>query len=245
LLNYTLQNNPFTALHPLVKIVFLGTTAAFAFMVSDMLILILYLFAVLAFIALYKIKFGQLAIIIKLFIAGIPALIILFILSYLWKEPSLKEGAIRGLVEGLRYSLRFLSLILANFIVVLSTDPREIFYAFRLLHIPDTISKIMAHVINLFPRLVQEIQAIVEAQTLRGMQWRNMWRPSQWLPFALPVILSTMRYSEQMAISIELRGGIELPPHTTAHLRKTDFAMLIGCAVALVYAIHSYVMPSN
>jgi energy-coupling factor transporter transmembrane protein EcfT len=39
------------------------------------------------------------------------------------------------------------------------------------------------------------------------MRWRRCWNPGQWLPVAIPAIMAVMRFSEQTAISLELRGG--------------------------------------
>ncbi len=241
--HYTPCENIITRLHPLVKVLLLCTTAIFAFMVSDIIILAAYLVVILMLIRIFQIKFGRALIVLKLFAMGIPMLMVLFVLSYLWKEPTYRMGAITGLLEGSRYSLRFLSLILMNFIIVLSTDPREMFYAFDALHLPDPISRIMAHVINLFPRLVQEIRIVFEAQTLRGMQWKNLWRPSSWMPLVLPVILASMRYSEQTAISIELRGGLDSPGAITPRFTIADSIASVLCVLIIIASILQYKMP--
>jgi len=241
--HYTPSDNLITRLHPLVKVLLLCTTAVFAFMVSHLGVLAVYFLGIVALIAGFRIRFGRAVLIVKLFLVGIPMLMGLFVLSYLWKETTYTAGALKGLVEGGRYSLRFLCLILMNFVIVLSTDPREMFFAFRKLRLPDTISQVMAHVINLFPRLVQEIRIIVEAQTLRGMQWKNLWRPSHWMPLVLPVILASMRYSEQTAISIELRGGMDTPDTISPKFTLTDAAVCILCAAILAASIMQYSPP--
>lgn len=243
LFHFIPQDNPISRLHPLVKLALLGTTALFAFMIDELWLLTGYFFIVLGIILIFRIRFGRAIMVVKLFITGIPVLLALFVLSYLWKEPSWTSGILRGLREGVLYSLRFLNLILMNFVIVLSSDPREIVYVFRSFRIPETISQIMAHVINLFPRLVQEIRTIVEAQTLRGMQFRNLWRPSNWLPLALPVVLATMRYSEQMAISLELRGGMDVPASAKQRFRPADWIVLAACVGIIVYAASRYQLP--
>ena len=244
LFHFTPQDNLITRLHPLVKVVLLGTTAVFSFMVSDIRMLAFYLAVIVMVIAVFKIRFGRAILLVKMFILGIPVMLGLFVLSYLWREATYAEGALRGLTEGTLYSLRFLTLIFVNFIIVLSTDPREVYYVFRSLRVPDTISRIMAHVINLFPRLMVEIQAIAEAQTLRGMRWRNLWRPSSWLPLALPVVLATMRYSEQMAISLELRGGMSIPVEARRRLGFVDWLVFAVCAAVIVISVKMFRMPT-
>lgn len=221
--NGTPGNNALSRLHPLVKIAVLVSTAVFAFFVSNIAALGGFLAAALLCIRYWNIRLGQVRLIFWAFTLSLPALYALFILSFLWKEPTPMEGLFRGLLEGTRYSLRFLSLTLVNFAVVLSTDPREIAQALRMLRLPVVLCQILAHVINLMPRLVRELQAVVEAQTVRGMRWRRCWNPGQWLPVALPAIIAVMRFSEQTAISLELRGGMICPDERTAPFRLNDW----------------------
>ena len=236
----TPHDNFFTRLNPLVKIAILGTTAVAVFFTSSVALLLLMLLVIVIGIRFFRIEFGRAMILVKLFILGFPALIALFVLSYLWREPTMREGLIVGLLEGLRYALRFLNLILVNFAVVLSTDPREIVSTLRALKFPHVISQIISHVITLLPRLVYELQAVVEAQRARGMRWQSMWRPSKWLPVALPVILAAMRYSEQTAVSLELRGGFEHENTALPRLTGSDWAVGLVCLVIVVASVVKY-----
>lgn len=225
-------------MHPLVKIAILVSTAVFAFFVSDIATLGLFLATALLCISRWNIRFGQVRVIIWAFMVSLPMLYALFILSFLWKEPTPLDGLYRGLLEGTRYSFRFLSLILVNFAVVLSSDPREIAQALHLMRLPDVLCQILAHVINLMPRLVQELQAVVEAQTVRGMRWRRCWNPEYWLPVALPAIIAVMRFSEQTAISLELRGGMMCPGEKTAPFRVNDWIVGAVCVSLVVAGIY-------
>ena len=238
--HYTPKDNFFTRLNPLIKIAILVTTAVFAFFTSQIHILSLYLLFILAGIRYFNIDFGRSLILIKLFFIGLPALIAIFILSYLWKEPTLSQGFLVGMAEGIRYAIRFLNLILVNFAVVLSSDPREIICALKVLKLPDILSQILAHVINLLPRLIQEIQSIVEAQTVRGMKWKNLWRPSQWIPIALPVIIAAMRFSEQTAISVELRGGLDNEVYKLPRFKLFDWVVGSICIIVISISVYQY-----
>ena len=235
--NSTSGDDVLGRLHPMVKIAILASTAVFAFFVSDIAILGVFLAAILVLIRVLRIRFGRVRIIMRAFAVSLPMLYALFILSFLWKQPTVREGLLLGFAEGTRYSLRFFSLILVNFAVVLSTDPREIIQALRMLRLPDVLCQILAHVISLMPRLVQELQAIVEAQTARGMRWRNLVRPSNWLPLALPAVLAVMRYSEQTAISLELRGGVICPAERAKPFRYPDFIASAICIALVVTGI--------
>jgi energy-coupling factor transport system permease protein len=233
LLHSTPDDTFITRLSPLIKVLLLVTTAVFAFFTSNILILSLYLLIVTAGIRFFNIDFGRALLLVKLFLMGLPVLITLFILSYLWREPTYYEGFMTGSAEGIRYALRFMNLILVNFAVVLSTDPREIVCALRAVRLPVLLSQILAHVINLLPRLLEEVRAIAEAQTARGMRWKNLWRPSRWIPVTLPVIMAAMRFSEQTAISIELRGGLDDSPHRLPRLTRADWLVGVVCAVII------------
>jgi len=188
----------------------------------------------------FKIKFGDALFLIKLFLLSTPLLITIFIFSYLWKEPSYTEGIFTGIREGCLYILRFLNIIIVNFMIISCTDSREILTTLRALKIPKTISHIITHTINLLPRLSQEIRIIAEAQTVRGMKWKNLWKPSQWLPFALPTVLSVMRYSEQMAISLELKGGIDNSTDKLPKFKLSDIMVGIICISIMIFSITQY-----
>jgi len=236
----TRPDNSFTRLNPLVKIVILASAAVTVFFIADLRILAVFLAAVLWAILFFRIEFGRAMFVVKLYIMGLPVLVGLFVLSYLWREPTMTEGLMRGLAEGARYALRFLTLIMVNFAVVLSTDPREIITALRVLRIPEVVSQILAHVINLLPRLAEELRDIVDAQRARGMRFSRMWRPSNWLPVVLPVVLAAMRYSEQTAISLELRGGMDhedasLPSFATPDWIVTIASVLLAAASVVWY----------
>jgi len=236
----TQNGNFFSCLNPLVKITILGTTAVAVFFTSSLSVLGIYLCIILAGIRLLKIEFGRTLILIKLFILSLPALLLLFILSFLWKEPTLQEGFVSGITEGTRYALRFLILVLMNFTVVLSTDPREVIVALKALRLPDILTQIFAHVINLMPRMFEEIRSVIEAQRVRGMKLKNLWRPSHWIPVALPVILSVMRYSEQTAISLELRGGLRDENYNPMPFRLFDWIAGGLCFAIIVISVAHY-----
>ncbi|MEA2063478.1 MAG: energy-coupling factor transporter transmembrane component T [Gemmatimonadota bacterium] len=241
----TPNENFITRLSPLVKILLLVSTAVFAFTVSDILLLGVCLGVILVTILVFDIRFGQAAIVIKVFVLGLPVLIGVFVLSYLWSVPGWREGLNKGLVEGSLYALRFLNLILVNFMVAACTDPREFICALRALRLPETLCQIIAHVINLLPRLARELRDILEAQTLRGMRWHSLWRPASWVPLAIPLILAAMRYSEQSAISLELRHGIGNPVYRLRKPALSDLCVAVLCAGIITYSIMQYSFPAG
>ena len=239
-LSTTRGNNIISILHPAVKIFLFITTVVFVFFVSNLLFLSMYLAAVLLIVKYFKISFGQALFIIKLFLLGTPVLIGIFILSYLWKQPTYIEGIIMGIREGTAYILRFLNVIIINFMIISCTDSREILSTLTVLRIPQPIPQIITHIINFLPRLSQEMKLIVEAQTLRGMQWKSLWNPSNWMPVSLPIILSAMRYSEQMAISQELRGGAENRVYKSPRFGIYDWSVSIICIIIIVLSVMQY-----
>ncbi|MEA1997421.1 MAG: energy-coupling factor transporter transmembrane component T [Gemmatimonadota bacterium] len=234
------DDNLLSRLHPLIKIILLVTTAVFAFSVSSLLYLGLYLGILLLALRVFQIRFGRAGRIIRLFILGLPMLIAVFVLSYLWSEETYVAGIVLGVHQGSLYALRFITLILANFMIVLSTDPRDFLHALKAVKTPETISQIIAHVINFLPRLCREIRTIVEAQELRGMRWSSMWRPSSWMPVTIPMILAAMRYSEQCAVSLELRHGLEKSDYRLPHLAPADWVVGTACVLIIILSIAQY-----
>ena len=139
-LSTTRGNNNISILHPAVKIFLFITTVVFVFFVSNLLFLSMYLAAVLLIVKYFKISFGQALFIIKLFLLGTPILIGIFILSYLWKQPTYVEGIIMGIREGTAYILRFLNVIIINFMIISCTDSREILST--LIPLPEVLGNI-------------------------------------------------------------------------------------------------------
>ena len=238
MLFHVISNDNFISrLHPLIKIILLITTAVFAFLISNIILLVIYLGIILIIIRIFKVKFGKAAGIIKLFMLSLPMLMAVFVLSYLWKEQTYTEGLLIGIREGSIYALRFLNLILMNFLIAACTDPRDILHALKAIKIPDVISQIITHVVNLLPRLIHEVKNIVEAQTLRGMQFKSMWRLSNWMPVTMPIIFATVRYSEQSAISLELRRGLDNPHYQLPKFGLSDWSVGIICILIMFFSI--------
>jgi len=241
MLFHVMSNDNFIyRLNPLIKIILLITTAVFAFLISNIILLVISLGIILLTIRIFRIKFGKAAVIIKLFILSLPMLIAIFVLSYLWEEQTYTAGLLIGIHEGSIYALRFLNLILMNFLIATCTDPREILHALKAIKIPDIICQIITHVVNLLPRLAQEMRNIVEAQTLRGMQFKSMWKPSNWMPVTLPIILAAVRYSEQSAISLELRRGLNNPNYQLPKFRLSDWSVGTICILIVLFSIMQY-----
>ncbi len=235
-----IEGSPIGRLHPLVKVILLVSTAVFACFVSNHGLLAAFLALVILGSRLSGLSFGRSGSLIKLYLLSAPMLLVVFVLSYLPGASSLAQGVLLGLQQGSLYVLRFLILILVNTLVVSYSDPREILQVLRALHFPEVAGCLIVHVINFLPRLSREMQTIVEAQSLRGLRWRRLWRPSSWLPLAVPMLLSTMRYSEQSAISLELRRGLGNVSRPLPRLAGRDWCALALCLALAAFSLARY-----
>jgi energy-coupling factor transport system permease protein len=61
---------------------------------------------------------------------------------------------------------------------------------------------------SLCPVMLNEARAVVEAQSARGFELRRMLRPANWPPVAVPLVTNVMKRSNDLAIVIELKGGL-------------------------------------
>ena len=167
-------------------------------------------------------------------IGGYPATFILFAVA-LWHParaawPNLAESARASGV----FTLRIVDIVLANVLLMLTTDPREFARSLRGWYLPAEICLILMTVLRFLPLAGQQARRILEAQRCRGYRLRRLWRPSAWLPLCLPLMVATLHRAEALAISLELRGfttGVHAlaPPRGW---RWPDYAAAAGCALA-------------
>jgi energy-coupling factor transporter transmembrane protein EcfT len=80
--------------------------------------------------------------------------------------------------------------------------------ALRRFRVPREFCLMIVVILRFFPVMLDEARAVVEAQSARGFELRRMLSPANWLPVAVPLVTNVMKKSNDLAIVIELRGGL-------------------------------------
>jgi len=113
----------------------------------------------------------------------------------------------------------------------------------QVLHVPYPYAFTLATAIRFIPQFLEEMAAIMEAQTARGVafdQARGLKKLSMMLPLCAPLLISSVRRSDQTAVAAEVRGfrlrtrrsGYKQYPFTAV-----DLGAVLFCALLLAGAI--------
>ena len=79
----------------------------------------------------------------------------------------------------------------------------------RVLHVPYQYAFTLATAIRFIPQFLEEMNGIMEAQTARGVafdQARGLKKFSMILPLCAPLLITSVRRTEQTAVAAEVRG---------------------------------------
>ena len=115
----------------------------------------------------------------------------------------------------------------------------------QVLHVPYPYAFTLSTAIRFIPQFLEEMSGIMEAQTARGVafdQAKGLKKFSMMLPLCAPLLISSVRRSDQTAIAAEVRGfrlrtrssGYKQYPFTSLDLGAVLFcALLIAGAILL------------
>jgi len=113
----------------------------------------------------------------------------------------------------------------------------------QVLHVPYPYAFTLSTAIRFIPQFLEEMSGIMEAQTARGVafdQARGLKKFSMILPLCAPLLISSVRRSDQTAVAAEVRG-FRLRTRESGYKRFPFTALDAGaaavCAVVLVGAI--------
>ncbi|MBL7074729.1 energy-coupling factor transporter transmembrane protein EcfT [candidate division KSB1 bacterium] len=167
---------------------------------------------------------------------------ILLIIPYLnW------DITFEGFWKGLFFSLRIGLLILLSALLMFTTTPLELTDAMKRLLAPLKKIKIpvddLAMMVNLtlcfVPLVMDEAVRIRDAQLSRGLDFKGglLKKTKNLIPLIVPVVYSTFRRADHLALAMEARGYRGGGGRTSFHqlvLRGKDGGVLIGSLILLL-----------
>ncbi len=154
---------------------------------------------------------------IRVFLGGLLSLalmsIILWPLFYhkgtvfwSWGPVIVTEG---GLVFGVAMASRILAMVLASFVLMLTTSYRDLILGFRGLGLPFRAAFTVAMALRFLPTVIGMGRTITEAQRARGLDLDKgslFSKARKAAPILGPLMLNAIRLAQQMAIAVEIRG---------------------------------------
>jgi len=147
-------------------------------------------------------------------------------------------------------ALRFLVLVESFSVFFLTTSPDHLSLALEQSHVPYEFTFAFTTAVRFVPVLAEEAQTIMDAQKARGLELERgnfMKRIRNYIPILIPLIVSAIRRSLELAEAMESRAWGASKKRTNLYvlkMREGDFMLIIISIMLLVTAIYvRYFVP--
>jgi energy-coupling factor transport system permease protein len=185
---------------------------------------------------------------------GLPALVVIFIMQFLfqgWVEPAGRIFFEWGWLRVTRYSLHVISLSMLRIIgfifltslITMTATTTELTHGvarllapFRRFGVPShELALIVTIALRFVPTLAEELERIIKAQLSRGAEiGGQFWRPDKTaralLPLIVPLFLGAFRRAEELVLAMEARGYVSGDGRTNfveLHARAVDYVAVV------------------
>lgn len=153
----------------------------------------------------------------------------------------------------LAMSLRFLVLVESFSVFFLTTSPDHLSLALEQSRVPYEFTFAFTTAVRFVPVLAEEAQTIMDAQKARGLELERgnfLKRVRNYIPILIPLIVSAIRRSLELAEAMESRAWGASSKRTNLYvlkMRMGDFVLLVLSIVLLsigIYARYFLSIPS-
>jgi len=145
----------------------------------------------------------------------------------------------------LAYSLRFIVLVESFSVFFLTTSPDHLGLALEQTRVPYEFVFAFTTAVRFVPVLAEEAQTIMDAQKARGLELEKgnfLRRIRNYIPILIPLIISAIRRSLELAEAMESRAWGATKNRTNLYVLKMhrgDFILVILTAGLLATAIYT------
>jgi energy-coupling factor transport system permease protein len=152
--------------------------------------------------------------------------------------------------EAAAMTLRFVVLVESFSVFFLTTSPDHLGLALEQSKVPFEFAFAFTTAVRFVPVLAEEAQTIMDAQKARGLELEKgniMKRIRNYIPVLIPLIVSAIRRSLELAEAMESRAWGACKKRTNLYalkLHKGDYALLAITVVILVVASYFFVFVS-
>ena len=151
-----------------------------------------------------------------------------------------------SLVLSIAFTLRFFTIMSAFSFFFMTTSADDLGLALEQIHVPYSISFTFTTAVRLVPTMAVDAQTVVDAQRSRGLELDKgnfMKRVRNYIPILIPLIISAIRRSVELAEALESRA-FGATDHRTAivtlKLHFADYVAILGTILGLAVAIYVY-----
>lgn len=153
---------------------------------------------------------------------------------------------LEGFLYGLNIVFKTLTMVLVIPLAILTTDVNQITVSLVQARIPYKILFIFTSTLRFVPLLLEEVQSIIAAQRLRGLNFQKInWlkRGRLYASIGVPLILNALAKSQKLEIVLQSKAFSGSSKRTYLHesiLTPTDYVIMVAFAGAFVGAIALY-----
>ena len=154
--------------------------------------------------------------------------------------------SLEGTLYGLNIVFKTLTMILVIPLAIFTTDVNQMTVGMVRAKIPYKIVFIFSSTLRFVPLLLEEVQSIIESQSLRGLNFEKMgWlnKAQVYAKVAVPLILNSLSKSQKLEIVLQSKAFSGSSQRTYLHesaLTPPDYILMIGSALLLLMAIALY-----
>jgi energy-coupling factor transport system permease protein len=150
------------------------------------------------------------------------------------------------LTSAIAFMIRFFDIVSAFSFFFMTTSADDLGLALEQIHVPYSISFTFTTAVRLVPTMALDAQTVVDAQRSRGLELDKgnfMKRVRNYIPILIPLIISAIRRSVELAEALESRGFGASEKRTaivTLRLHFADYVAILSTALGLAVAIYVY-----
>lgn len=147
-------------------------------------------------------------------------------------------------------TLRFVVLVESFSVFFLTTSPDHLGLALETSRVPYEFAFAFTTAVRFVPVLAEEAQTIMDAQKARGLELEKgglMKRIRNYIPILIPLIVSAIRRSLELAEAMESRAWGACKKRTNLfalRLHRGDYVLIALTIIVLVVAIYTYLFLS-
>lgn len=150
------------------------------------------------------------------------------------------------IVTSIAFATRFFAIMSAFSFFFMTTSADDLGLALEQIHVPYSISFTFTTAVRLVPTMAIDAQTVVDAQRSRGLELDKgnlVKRVRNYIPILIPLIISAIRRSVELAEALESRAFGATEKRTaivTLKMRLPDYAIIIATVFGVGLAVYVY-----
>ncbi len=150
------------------------------------------------------------------------------------------------IASALAFTVRFFAIMSAFSFFFMTTSADDLGLALEQIHVPYSISFTFTTAVRLVPTMAIDAQTVVDAQRSRGLELDKgnfIKRIRNYIPILIPLIISAIRRSVELAEALESRAFGATDKRTsivTLRMRAADYLVILATIAGLALATYVY-----